>query len=152
MRSAARTARSASSSWAVGAPNRATMASPMILSTRPPKASMSATSRSKQPSMRFFTCSGSRVSDSVGVADEVREEDRDDPTLVSPQPQVLPALGAEPCARRHVRTTAGAGHRARIYRGGLAKPPVRNPDRGDPGHLRDNPHVAVAAARVRSDA
>ena len=48
-----------------GAPKRATIASPMILSTRPPKASMSATSRSKHPSMRFFTCSGSRVSERV---------------------------------------------------------------------------------------
>ena len=44
MRSAARTARSASSSWAIGAPNRATISSPTILSRRPPKAVMSATS------------------------------------------------------------------------------------------------------------
>ena len=56
------------------------------------------------------------------VADQVREEHRDDPTLVPPQPQVLPALRAEPCARRHVSTTAGAGHRARIYRGASPNP------------------------------
>ena len=93
-----------------GAPKRATMASPMILSTRPPNASMSATSRSKQPSTRFFTCSGIHRLGQRGVADQVREEDRHDATLVSPQPQVLPALGAEPCARRHVCTTAWAGH------------------------------------------
>ena len=36
IRRPARTARSASSSWATGAPNRATMASPSSLSTRPP--------------------------------------------------------------------------------------------------------------------
>ena len=59
MRSAARTARSASSSWAIGAPNRATMASPTILSTRPPNSAMSSTSRSNQPSTRFLTFSGS---------------------------------------------------------------------------------------------
>ena len=55
-------------------------------------------------------------------ADEVGEEDRDDPTLVAPQPQVVPARGAEPCARRHVRMAAGAGHHGRIYRGGLGRP------------------------------
>ena len=59
MRNAARTARSASSSWAIGAPNRATMASPTILSTRPPNSAMSSTSRSNQPSTRFLTFSGS---------------------------------------------------------------------------------------------
>src|SRR4051794_8095325 len=65
MASAARTARSASSSWATGAPNRAMMASPTILSTRPPKSVTSTTSRWKHRSMRYFTCSGSRVSDNV---------------------------------------------------------------------------------------
>ena len=45
------------------------------------------------------------------VADEIREEDRHDPTLVPPQSQVLAALRAEPCARRHVRMAVGAGHR-----------------------------------------
>jgi hypothetical protein len=47
----------------MGAPNRATIASPMILSTWPPKAMTSATSRSKQRSMRFLTFSGSVVSE-----------------------------------------------------------------------------------------
>jgi len=41
------------------------MASPTILSTFPPKVSISATRCSKQPSTRFFTCSGSAVSDSA---------------------------------------------------------------------------------------
>ena len=41
------------------------MASPMILSTRPPKAVTSRTSRSKARSTRRLTCSGSWVSDQV---------------------------------------------------------------------------------------
>jgi len=63
--SAARTARSASSSWATGAPNNATMPSPTILSTSPPKLTMSAASASKTSSTRFLSRSGSSVSDSV---------------------------------------------------------------------------------------
>ncbi len=59
MRSAARTARSASSSCAIGAPKRAMISSPTILSSRPPNAVTSATSRSKQRSTRRLTCSGS---------------------------------------------------------------------------------------------
>ena len=58
----ARTARSASSSCATGAPNSATMPSPRILSTTPPKEAMSVARRSKQPSTRCFTSSGSRSS------------------------------------------------------------------------------------------
>ena len=65
-----------------------------------------------------------------GVPDQVREEDRDDPTLIPPQPQVLTALGAEPCACRHVRMAAGAGHHARMYRGGSALPPIGDPEAG----------------------
>ena len=67
----------------IGAPNRATMASPMILSTRPPKASMSATRRSKQPSTRFLTCSGSSVSDSDVKPTRSANSTRDDAALVS---------------------------------------------------------------------
>src|SRR5204862_422313 len=55
---AARTARSGSSSWATGAPKRAMMPSPMILSTRPPWATTSETRRSKARSIMFLTCSG----------------------------------------------------------------------------------------------
>ena len=65
MRRAARTARSASSSWATGAPNRAMMASPRTLSTRPPNASISTTSGWKQDSTSRVTVSGSRCSASV---------------------------------------------------------------------------------------
>ena len=61
--SAARTARSASSSWATGAPKSATSASPTILSTRPPKADTSDESAAKQRSTRFLTVSGSAVSE-----------------------------------------------------------------------------------------
>ena len=127
------------------------MASPMILSTRPPNASMSATRSSKHPSMRFFTCSGSRGLRQRRVADEVREQDRDDPTLVAPQPQVLPALGAEPCACRHVSTTAGAGHRARIYRGPVREPRVRTSVRVTLVTSGTTLMFAVAPTRVRSE-
>src|SRR5262249_47488360 len=41
------------------------MASPMILSTRPPKLVMSCTRRSKHPSTSSLICSGSRVSESA---------------------------------------------------------------------------------------
>ena len=57
--SAARTARSASSSCATGAPNRAITLSPMYLSTVPPKRSTSAPSRSSERSTSDFTASGS---------------------------------------------------------------------------------------------
>ena len=115
IRSAARTARSASSSWATGAPNRATMASPMILSTRPPKASMSGDEVLEAAVDQVLDLLGVPGLGQGGEADEVGEQDRDDAALVAAQPQVLPAVGAEPCARRHVRAAAGAGHQAEIY-------------------------------------
>ena len=87
MRSAARTARSASSSWATGAPNSATMASPMILSTWPPKATTSAARRSKQSSTRFLTCLGVERLGQRGEADEVGEEHGDDAALVGARRQ-----------------------------------------------------------------
>ncbi len=61
----ARTARSASSSWATGAPNRATIASPSILSTRPPKALDVGDEALEAGSTRRLTCSGSRCSANV---------------------------------------------------------------------------------------
>jgi hypothetical protein len=63
MRRAARTARSGSSSWATVAPNSATMASPTILSTWPPKLVTSAANRSKHRSTMSFTRSGSSRSE-----------------------------------------------------------------------------------------
>ncbi len=85
IRRAARTARSASSSWATGAPNRATMASPMILSTLPAVA----LDRRDQP----LEAAIHHVLHLFGVgalregreADEVREEDGDHPALVRDQ-------------------------------------------------------------------
>ena len=57
--------------------------------------------------------------------------------------------GAEPCARRHVGPTAGAGHHARTYRGPADPGSIH---RRDPGHLGDNPHVgAEPTTSVRSD-
>ena len=48
-----------------GAPKRAMISSPTILSSRPPKSVMSATSRSKQWSTRRLTCSGSAPAEIV---------------------------------------------------------------------------------------
>ena len=97
IRSAARTARSASSSWATGAPNRARIASPMILSTRPPNAVMSATRRSKHASTRFLTVLGVAGLGERGEPDEVGEQHGDDPALVAARPQ------------RRARTTSRTG-------------------------------------------
>ena len=63
MRSAARTARSASSSCAVGAPKTAMTASPMNFSTVPPKLSMSALTRSWYGLRVARTSSGSARSE-----------------------------------------------------------------------------------------
>ena len=57
-----RTARSASSSCATGAPKMATISSPTILSTRPPYAVTSDASAAKHESTSRFTCSGSAAS------------------------------------------------------------------------------------------
>ena len=61
--SAARTARSASSSWAIGAPKTATTASPMNFSTVPPKRSSSAFARAWYGARKPRTSSGSRRSE-----------------------------------------------------------------------------------------
>ena len=82
MRSAARTARSASSSWATGAPNRATMASPMILSTRPPKATMSADETLEAAVDQVLHLLGVEPLGQLRVADEVGEQHGDDPPLL----------------------------------------------------------------------
>ena len=89
IRRAARTARSASSSWATGAPNRAMMASPRTLSTRPPNASISATSGWKYDSTRRVTASGIEVLGERGVADEVGEQHRDDPPFLDRDRRIL---------------------------------------------------------------
>ena len=83
MWSAARTARSASSSWATGAPKSATMASPTILSTRPPHAVTSAASRAKHRSRMALTCSGSRCFGHRREADDVGEQHRRDSSFVN---------------------------------------------------------------------
>ena len=57
--SAARTARSASSSWATGAPNSAITLSPMYLSTVPSKRRTSSPRRRSARSTIDFTASGS---------------------------------------------------------------------------------------------
>ena len=86
------------------------MASPTILSTRPPKAVTSATRRSKQRSTRSLTCSGSRVSLSEVKPDQVGEQDRDDAPLVGAGLQRLPTARAEPRALRRFRAAGGADH------------------------------------------
>ena len=71
---------------------------------------MSATRRSKQSSTRFFTCSGSRVSDSDGEADEVGEQDRDDAALVGP----AAAAGGRRTGRIVLPRRSGAPHAGHI--------------------------------------
>ena len=61
---AARTARSASSSWAIGAPNTAISASPMTLSTMPPNRSTTSPISFMQPSTIERISSGSVRSES----------------------------------------------------------------------------------------
>ena len=68
------------------------MASPTILSTRPPNSAMSATSRSNQPSTRFLTCSGSSGSASVVKPDDVGEQDRHDASLVTDDRELRPQV------------------------------------------------------------
>src|SRR5438874_3545944 len=122
MTSAALTARSASSSWAIGAPNRAMMASPTILSTRPPNSVTTATSRWKQRSTRYFTCSGSRdslsdVKPTMSAKTTVTTR-RSSPRAVSTWPQEgqkRAPSGTD--ARRAGQVTTGQGY-ARLDRYG----------------------------------
>jgi len=67
---AVRRARAGSSSWAMGAPNKAIISSPMNLSTTPPYFSTMGTSRSKQLFIKLRTCSGSIFSD-IAVKPEI---------------------------------------------------------------------------------
>jgi hypothetical protein len=122
IRRAARTARSASSSWATGAPNRATMPSPTILSTWPPKLMMSAASRSNISSTRFLTRSGSSRSDSAVK-----------PTM-SPNTTVT-------TRRSSLRSTSGAPHEGQ----NRAPPGVSAPQLGQ---VTDE---VYGAASVRAD-
>ena len=122
MRSAARTARSASSSCAMGAPKTAMTASPMNFSTVPPKLSMSALTRS------WYGAEGRadvlRVSTvgAVREADEIDEQHRDDLPFLScrnVRRQRLTAVQAEPCSLR-VLLAQGSSWRTsrRLYAAG----------------------------------
>ena len=76
IRSAARTARSASSSWATGAPKRATMASPMILSTWPPKRGDVVRQALEAPVDQVLDLLGIAALGQRGEADQVGEDAR----------------------------------------------------------------------------
>ena len=84
-----------------------------------------------------------------GVADQVGEEDGDDPTLVPPQSQVLSALGQNRAPAGTSAWQLGQVTVIRIYRGGPTDPPFAVPGSG-PGRIRDNPHFGWAAPQVRS--
>ncbi len=85
---AARTARSASSSWAIGAPNSASTPSPARSFTVPPNASTAPIIRATASPTMSLSSSGSSRSPSGGRAHEVGEERGDDPPL-------LPHLSAQ---------------------------------------------------------
>ena len=76
MASAARTARSASSSCACGMPNAAMTASPANFSTMPPCVITQCETRSKNAFTRRRTTSGSLADDERGRPDQVDEEHR----------------------------------------------------------------------------
>ena len=84
--SAARTARSASSSCATGAPNSAITASPMNFSTVPPKRSSSSRTRAWYGRSSERTSSGSMLLRARREADEVGEQHGDDLALLEPRP------------------------------------------------------------------
>ena len=110
--SAARTARSGSSSWARGAPHTAISSSPMILSTVPPCASITGTSAPKQSSRSSFTASGSRPS--AMVVNPARSAKATVTTRRSPaatRPRATPQDGQN-------RAAAAASRRSRAGDGG----------------------------------
>ena len=81
MLTAARTARSASSSWAVGAPNTAMMPSPVSLSTWPPTSTTTLASAAEHPVGHFADPLGIEVLGPGGEVGEVAEQHGDDPAL-----------------------------------------------------------------------
>ena len=65
-------------------------------------------------STRFFTCSGSAVSESAGEADDVGHEHGDEAALVGTGGKRVPAFGAEPGGLGHALTTGRAAHGAQV--------------------------------------
>ncbi len=105
MESAARTARSGSSSCATGAPKTAMTASPMNFSTVPPKRSSSARTCAWYGCSSRRTSSGSMLLRPRCEADEIAEEARDDLALLALR------LGCE--RRRAPRAEARVAPRSR---------------------------------------
>src|ERR1700736_1738388 len=141
--SAARTARSASSSWDAGVPQTATTASPINLSTEPPYRAMTLRAVSKYRVRTSRTSSGSRLSDRV--VKPTRSAKSTDTTrrsvagmTVSPTPPVSgPSARAAPQSPQNFSpgwfappqaghaTASGAAHWAQNLRPGRFSAPQR---------------------------
>ena len=101
--SAARTARSGSSSCATGAPKTAITASPMNFSTVPPKRSSSARSRAWYGREDRAHVLGVEPLGAAGEADEVGEEDRDDLALLAHRARCGAASGVPHAIQKRAR-------------------------------------------------
>ena len=132
--SAARTARSASSPNAVGAPNSPMIASPMNFSTTPPNDSISPRTASWYGRSSAWTSSGSSRSDARREADEVDEDDADEPALLVRRlvlaGERLAAGEAEP---RDRRGSPGHKRRRRSQLDPAVRGPVQAPRQGRSG-------------------
>ena len=111
IRSAARTARSASSSWATGAPNRATISSPTILSRWPAEVDDVGDERVEAGVDEAFHLLGVAPGRKRGEADEVGHEHGDEAALVGRGDQTLPALRA-----KRAPSGTGAPHAGQVIR------------------------------------
>ena len=125
--SAARIARSASSSCAIGAPNSARMASPSTLSIVPPNDSMSTIRRWKAASIETLQPFRIEMLRQARVADDVGEQDGDDASLLGRRgDDLVPAERAEARTvgqRPQTRRAGATGrHSALIVRQQGARP------------------------------
>ena len=116
MLTAARTARSASSSWAVGAPKTAMMPSPVSLSTWPPTSTTTRANAASTRSVTSPTRSGSRSS-----AHAVKSERSPNSTVTTRRSAAFvdplgrqrhPAVVAEPCSGDRRGRAGGAAQRS----------------------------------------
>ena len=120
IRSAARTARSGSSSWASGTPNTPTTASPMNFSTTPPWDSMRLAADRLVVAEQAGDVFGVEALPQGGGADEIAEQGGDDLALFADggRFELGSALPAEVDSVRVLRAAGRAGqHRARAYVG-----------------------------------
>ena len=122
MRSAARTARSASSSCATGTPNTAITASPMNFSTVPPYASAHRGERDVDVAQEVAQLLGVHLRRELGRARQVGEDDRGELSLGRvAAAQRTAAAGAETGALRCDRAAGGATGRQTETPAGLGR-------------------------------